>query len=624
MKQVIVGGKHNALFGAATEYNCLMGGISWNATESNVYQVVPTGGTISKLYVELSGDVAADASVTFTLMVAGEATVLTCTVVAGASTASDLVHSVDVVAGDTVSLRCTYTGTPGSLKARWTTIFEGTTAGESICLLNTSAALYAVYSVIQGHSVDVGGGESAFQVPMPTVGSFRKLYVQLSADPGTAPDAYSFTLIVDGVSSALTTTIVADNTDGNDTEHTVDVTAGQLVNIEVTPVDTPTVVPIVAIGMVFVSDTDGESLIIGGDNSETSGSGTTQYNQLLHAGAGWYTGESSRYSLIQVCTIRKLYVSLVTAPGGEQTQTVSIRIGGADSGLTVTITGEETTGNDVVHTASPTAGQTGGIKIVPSATAAATYCHIGLVCYIAPPQHYDRSATALLGLKSTATRVGVLSRSKTALLGLLSTGSRTIVYPRTGTALLGLLPTASRVITLTRTDTALLGLLTTGSRAVAYAARIGTALLGLKITASRLVSYPRVGTALLGLKASASRVMALSRTDVALLGLKATASRVIALSRAKTALLGLKTTAWRIIAGRHYIRSATALLGLKATGTRTVARTRTSTALLGLKTTATFKLSRMIKVITAEGSVYVLKTIAGRIYGIMTREGRPE
>lgn len=382
MQQVIVGGMNDTLFGAATEYNCLMGGSGlWDQFENTQYQVMPTGGTISKLYVELSGNVGAGATVVFTLMVAGAPTALTCTVAAGASTASDLVNLVAVVASNTVSIRCTYTGEPGALTARWTTVFTGTTVGESICLAHTFVRPDATYysRILGGSFADA---DVNTQTPMPTAGTFKKLYVQLERDPGTSPDAYSITLAVDGVASALTTTIVADNTTGNDTVNTVYVNVGQLVNVPIVPISTPSASPGIAIGMVFVSDTDGESLIIGGTYNSTTGSGTTEYNPLCSSNEIWTTIEANAYSLIQVCTIKNLYVSLGTAPGGTDTQTVSIRIGGSDSGLTVTITGAAKTGNDVVNTATPTAGQTGDIKIVPSATATATICHIGLVGYI--------------------------------------------------------------------------------------------------------------------------------------------------------------------------------------------------------------------------------------------------
>ncbi len=381
MRQVIVGGKNNDCFGAATEYNCLMGGGNWNATENTVYQCMPTGGTLGSLFINLSGNVAAGATATFTVMIAGAPSTLTCTVPAGSASASDTTHFPAVAAGQVVSIRCTYTGAPGVLWARWASVFEGSMAGESICLIHCNNRLVGTnHSEIQGYNNDRILADQSV-APMPTSGIFRKLYVALSADPGSAPDAYSITLVKNGVPTTLTCTIVANNTTGNNVANDVATVADDLVRVAIAPIDTPTVLSEVAIGMVFVATTSGESLIIGGPYDITAGLGTTEYNNLCTSGQAWTATEANAYSLIQGCTIRSLYVKLTIAPGGVATQTISIRLGGGASGLTVTITGAATTGNDVINTATPTDGQTCGIRIVPSAAALATYCFIGLVCY---------------------------------------------------------------------------------------------------------------------------------------------------------------------------------------------------------------------------------------------------
>ena len=48
---------------------------------------------------------------------------------------------------------------------------------------------------------------------IPTDGTLKELYVWLDADPGTDPDAYTFTVRVNGGDSTLTCTIVANNPD---------------------------------------------------------------------------------------------------------------------------------------------------------------------------------------------------------------------------------------------------------------------------------------------------------------------------------------------------------------------------------------------------------------------------
>ena len=91
---------------------------------------------------------------------------------------------------------------------------------------------------------------------------------------------------------------------------------------------------------------------------------------------------------------------------------------------------------------------------------------------------------------------------------LLETGDALLLqelieYDRSGTALLGLKSTGARLVALTRAETALLGLKTIGVRVIVLS-RADTVLLGLKTTASRIIAYSRIGTALLGLKTTAS------------------------------------------------------------------------------------------------------------------------
>jgi hypothetical protein len=386
MKQPIVGGYNDALTvdSATIEYNCLMGGSTW-AVENTRWNVIPTGGTISRLFVELSADPTnAGSSYTFTLMKNSIAQALTCTVAAGATTGSDVdpAHAVSVVAGDTVSLRCVASADdPAAAWARWSTQFSGTTAGESICMAIYSASTTADrFLPPQGYQAATA--VAVAQSPMPTSGTFKSMYVVLSADPGTDPDAYTIALQVAAGSVNNTCTIIANNKTGNSGAATDAVNAGDLVNFIISPVDTPSVAPFVSIGIVFVSGTNGESLIFGG---AAGFAGTNTYNFLCGSGGfAWDAKETNAYSLMNACTIRNLYVALDAAPGAAKTRTVSInKDAGASSGLTVTISGAvDKTGNDVAHTYDAADGDTADIKNVTDGGNARV--HIGLVAYINP------------------------------------------------------------------------------------------------------------------------------------------------------------------------------------------------------------------------------------------------
>lgn len=382
--QPIVGGYNGNLNPAATEYNCLMGGMLWNATENIVYQCIPTGGTISGLLVRLSGNVAAASTYTFTLMVNSVPSALAVTISTGASTGSDWTNSVSVTAGQTVSLRSTFTGAPGALLASWSTIWNPTITGESICLIHMQTAVAAIwFGEIQGSPINGATTETWVQAPIPTAGGFKKLYVQLSADPGDplGPDGYIFTLRLAAAGTTLTTTISADNTAGNNTTNTVAVVAGDLVDIYVAPLNAPAVAPECAIGMVFVPTVSGESLVMGGGFNATA-AGITRYMNLCGTGrASWDATEASMFSLTQSAILKKLYVKLETAPGGADTYTISIREQLGNTGLTVTITGAATTGSDIdpAHAYISFNDDVTDTRYVSSATAVASRIHWGVV-----------------------------------------------------------------------------------------------------------------------------------------------------------------------------------------------------------------------------------------------------
>jgi len=381
--QPIVGGFNDNLNPAATEYNCLMGGATWNATESNVYQVIPTGGTISGLLVKLSGNVAAASTYSFTLMVNSAPSALTVTIPAGAPTGSDWSNSVSVTAGQTVSLRSTFTGAPGALLASWSAIWQPSIAGESIMLVNLLSSVGGtVYGTTQGYTIG-NGTESSVQAPLPTAGNFKKMYIVLSTDPGdpAGPDGYTLTPRINGANTTLTVTISADNTTGNDTTHTVAGAAGNLLSIGIVPLNVPAAAPYCAIGMVFASSTSGEYLVMGGTDMTQTVAGATRYIQLCGTGRGVFdAAEANAYSLTQSGILKKFYVKLNVAPDGGQSQTVSIREAVGNTGITVTISGAvDTTGNDVAHTYTSLVGDVADIMVVSSAGAAAAFVHWGVV-----------------------------------------------------------------------------------------------------------------------------------------------------------------------------------------------------------------------------------------------------
>ena len=405
MEQFISGGCYDGLDNAGTRYETLQGGHSWATPEAGRYKLVTTGGKIKDLRVRLDGSPGAGKSYDFTLMLNGAPTALTLEIADAATSGADTTHEVDVVAGDTISLRCVPTGTPTARYATWTSIFEGSTAKESLILAGTNAFLddsaieyLSVMCDYSAWNID----ESLRHQVCPTSGKIKNLYVILSEDPGRRTDAYRFTLRVNGVDSALTVTIVTPATEGNDTTHEVTVAPGDILSMKCEPIDTPANAPFAQMGMTFLADTDGESIILG-VSSNTLDSAITEYNelqaeQLLY----WTAAEAERYQLIQACTLKKLYVLLDGSPGAGKSYTFTLRKPGngqADGNLTVTIADAATTGSDTSHTDDVSDDDYVDLECEPTNSPAGRDACWSLVCCPTgpPPVTVGRSQGHIIG-----------------------------------------------------------------------------------------------------------------------------------------------------------------------------------------------------------------------------------
>ena len=388
MKQPIVGGYPDNLNYATTsaEYNCLMGGMPWDINGIKyVNQVIPTNGKISSLFVELStAQIVASASYTFTLMIGDTPTAMTCVIGAGQSVGTYTATEISVTAGDLVCIRSVATATdPTAATARWSTLFESDTDGETIIMSKGKVEkAYVFYTPLQASSFYYTTTEARAVAPMPTAGTFKKFYVAMAFAPEA--QSYTFALRVGGSNKNNMVTISGWNQTGNITNVTDAVVAGDSVNWIGSPSATPPSSDSeIAFSIVFVPTTYGESLLLNAF-ADTPSTVNTEYAPFISVSGAFTTTE--RYSLIQSCTVRSLYVKLSAAPGSGNTYTISVnKDGGAASGLTVNISGSSaTTGNDLTHTYEAGAGDTISTKSVPYSGPTAAYVSVGLVLYIAP------------------------------------------------------------------------------------------------------------------------------------------------------------------------------------------------------------------------------------------------
>ena len=92
----------------------------------------------------------------------------------------------------------------------------------------------------------------------------------------------------------------------------------------------------------------------------------TRYLFFWGPGAGNPSESAVQQKIAHDCIIKRLYITLGTAPGGVASRTFTLRVNGGPTALTCTITGVATTGSDLVNEVRVNSGSDVCIEIVPA------------------------------------------------------------------------------------------------------------------------------------------------------------------------------------------------------------------------------------------------------------------
>lgn len=271
-ESLVLGGSRNLSLASdtTTRYNAATwaGAANWGTTETDFVCVVPTGGTIKKLYVALATAPTVGSSRTFTLMLNGAATALTVTISGTDTTGNDTTHTFAVVAGDKLTMRSEGAVTPAAtVNVRWGSVFLATTDGESLLMGNVSASDPTVtdvrYSAIAGHS-SISATEANLAQLTEAV-TISKFYVVMASTPVSG--SYTFDVRVNSASPASNPSVTITNpaTTGNDTTNSATTAAGDTIGLRLQRSADTTVVAygwglkmvIVASGLVNVKTVNG-------------------------------------------------------------------------------------------------------------------------------------------------------------------------------------------------------------------------------------------------------------------------------------------------------------------------------------------------------------------------------
>jgi hypothetical protein len=167
------------------------GGSQLDTTEAGVSVLMPTSGTIDKLYVRISVAPGTGNSFTYTLMKNGVATGLTCTISDANTTASDTTaaHAVTVGQADTISVRQTQSGTVPDTRAffgcRWVPTYPGEVPVFSHWFNNAPTANVDNFFNLSGQTSTAADTEANAYNILPCACAIKKLTIKTSVPPGT-------------------------------------------------------------------------------------------------------------------------------------------------------------------------------------------------------------------------------------------------------------------------------------------------------------------------------------------------------------------------------------------------------------------------------------------------------
>ena len=248
-------------------------------------------------------------------------------------------------------------------------IISGISAGHSQTVTDFGAA--------QGQeSTAYAASSTTVMEVMPTAGTWSNMYCHSGVAPGT-PKSYTITFGTNGTDSSLACAVSGALQNGSDIVDSSAVVAGDLVYEHVAPSGTPTITNITW-STQFNPTVANQYVLMG--NGAPANNGTV-YIAMGGLGAGGSI-TNARSIIPESCTMKDLYVVLSTAPGVGKSYTFAFddNGGATPSAVSVTISGTNTTGNDVVHSSTTAPGDVVVIQTSEVGTPAATTASWGIVC----------------------------------------------------------------------------------------------------------------------------------------------------------------------------------------------------------------------------------------------------
>ncbi len=184
-------------------------------------------------------------AIAYTVIVNGSASLLTCTMTDPATTCTDSSNVINLVRGDTVSLKATTAAGAPTYSAITGYVIKGISntnrndfvgCPASATILSASATNYIGINSSCAPNATEGGGL------IPIITQVSQFYVHLdgSAGAGASGKSYTVTLRKNQVDTAITCTVLETATTCQDTVNSITTAPGDILSVKVVPTSTPT------------------------------------------------------------------------------------------------------------------------------------------------------------------------------------------------------------------------------------------------------------------------------------------------------------------------------------------------------------------------------------------------
>lgn len=204
--------------------------------------VIAVSGTIKNLYVAMSTAPGSGKSRTFTLMVNGSASSLSCTVSDTSTLANNTSDTVSVSAGDKISIKDTTSGSPTSTSGIKTSLTlvadvdgQFNISGMVYSTVGTLTTEYLPIASARASGDAVGTSTESSTATITNSVTINAIYVDLTFPPGPSPRQRVFTLRKNSSDTSVACTITSLTKTGSSTSNSVYFSDGDSLSISNVP-----------------------------------------------------------------------------------------------------------------------------------------------------------------------------------------------------------------------------------------------------------------------------------------------------------------------------------------------------------------------------------------------------